>query len=459
MDQWVARARQAVQSTRLRFVEIRLERRLSTTVRYRGSLLEACETHMDSGGIVRVLTDHGGWGVSSFNDIDSLEKRIRQAQDCAGVMHGAPLTLADVPPVQDTFDLPVEQEIASVDLATKKQRLEAINRRLLEHDERIVDTRTAYLDRYVEKAVVTSEGTCIRYNQSFAQARLGATAREGNQIQEAFWGDGDTGSGFAVMDRADQMPETIAQRAIDLLSAAKVKAGTYPAVLNPKLAGVFIHEAFGHLSEADFICENRQGRELMTLGKKVGPDFLNVYDDGTQQGLWGYHKYDDEGVPTQATPLIREGVLSGRLHSRYTAGVMEEQPTGNAYAITYAHEPIVRMTNTYIDRGQTSFDDMIADIDEGVYCCDMFGGQTALENFTFSAGYGYMIRKGKLAEMVRDVVLQGNVFTTLNNVRAVGNDLAMFGGGGCGKNGQSPLPVSLGSGHLMVDNVLIGGQS
>ena len=170
------------------------------------------------------------------------------------------------------------------------------------------------------------------------------------------------------------------------------------------------------------------------------------------------YKYDDEGVRAIKNYLIQEGKLVGRLHSRETAARMNETPTGNARAISYRHPPIVRMTNTYIEPGSASFDDMIADIKEGVYVKNWYGGQTSMEMFTFSAGEAYMIRDGEIAETLRPVVLTGNVFSTLENIDAIGNDLDMNQGGGCGKGAQSPLPVSNGSPHIRIRHCLVGGN-
>jgi len=137
---------------------------------------------------------------------------------------------------------------------------------------------------------------------------------------------------------------------------------------------------------------------------------------------------------------------------------MNEKPTGNARAINYRHPPIVRMTNTYIEPGECSFEDMIADIKDGVYAKNWYGGQTSMEMFTFSSGETYRIRNGKITEMVRPVMLSGNVFNTLMNIDVIGDDLDMNQGGGCGKGGQSPLPVSNGSPHIRIRKCLVGGK-
>ena len=142
-------------------------------------------------------------------------------------------------------------------------------------------------------------------------------------------------------------------------------------------------------------------------------------------------------------------VYVGRLHSRETAGKMGEAATGNARAVAYRHRPIVRMTNTFIEPGESSFEEIIGDVKEGIYAKNWYGGTTSMEMFTFSAGEAYMIRNGKIEELLRGVVLSGNVFSTLGHIDAIGRDLGMNEGGGCGKGEQSPLPVSNGSPHAI----------
>jgi len=138
---------------------------------------------------------------------------------------------------------------------------------------------------------------------------------------------------------------------------------------------------------------------------------------------------------------------------------MGEGLTGNARAVAWSFPPIVRMTNTYIEPGKATFQDLIRDVELGLYAVDMLGGQTMMEMFTFSAACGYMIRKGQVAELVRDVVLTGNVFETLKNMDLIASDLAWDdGGGGCGKGAQSPLPVGLGSPHVRIQGVVVGGR-
>jgi len=195
----------------------------------------------------------------------------------------------------------------------------------------------------------------------------------------------------------------------------------------------------------------------MVLGRRFGGKHLNIVDGAAIPDLRGSYKYDDEGIPATKTYLIQEGVLVGRLHSRETAAKMKETPTSNARAIGYRYPPIVRMTNTLIEPGSVSFEEMMGEIKTGIYAKNWYGGTTSMEMFTFSAGEAYMIRHGRIAELLRPVVLTGNVFATLENIDAIGNDLGINQGGGCGKGGQYPLPVSNGSPHLRIRHCLVGG--
>jgi TldD protein len=322
----------------------------------------------------------------------------------------------------------------------------------------IQTSNIGYADGKKKVIFASSEGSYIEQNRVDISLRITAIAAQSGVVRQVGLSLGSKGD-FSVIEGLQNQVSDLSQRAVQLLSAPQAKGGEYTVVLDPVLAGVFVHEAFGHLSESDHVYENQKLRDVMVLGRQFGRKHLNIVDGAAVPGLRGSYKYDDEGVAASKTYLIREGVLTGRLHSRETAAKMSELPTGNARAISYAYSPIVRMTNTYIEPGNTNFQDMIGDIKEGIYAKDWYGGTTSLEMFTFSAAEAYMIRNGRVEELLQPVVLSGNVFTTLNNIDAVGNDLDMNQGGGCGKAGQSPLPVSNGSPHIRIQHCLIGGGS
>ena len=198
-------------------------------------------------------------------------------------------------------------------------------------------------------------------------------------------------------------------------------------------------------------------QELLTLGKEIAIPELNVVDDATIPNLPGSMVYDDEGVPAQKKYLIKDGILTQRMHNLETAGKLNEAPTGNARALTAQYPPLVRMTNTAIEAGSHSFEQMLSGIEEGVYAVRMLGGQTNGEMFTFAAAEGYMIRDGQIAEPVSDISLSGNVFQTLKDIDAIASD-SVYRNGGCGKGGQSGLPVSVGGPHIRIQNVVLGGR-
>ncbi len=437
------------------YIEVRIEESQSTHIRYRGREMEDTGRSTGRGGNVRAMVN-GGWGFVCFNDISGLRGRVAQAVQRARMIGGEEIRLASVEPVVDVVGAVAGKDPAQVPLAEKKRYLDQYNE-IIWGTPGIQSSSIGYGDGRRRTYFATSQGTYIEQERVDVSLRITAVARQDGDVQQVGLSLGSMGD-FTFVEGLHQEVEELARKAVELLKAPRVQGGQYTAVLDPVLAGVFIHEAFGHLSEADHVYENERLREIMVLGRRFSGPHLNVVDGAAIPSLRGSYKYDDEGVPATRTYLIREGVLVGRLHSRETAARMGESPTGNARAIDYSFPPIVRMTNTLIEPGEASLEELLADVKEGVYAKNWYGGMTSMEMFTFSSGETYMIRNGRIAEMVRPVMLSGNLFTTLENLDAVANDLGMNQGGGCGKNGQSPLPVSNGSPHIRIRNCLVGGN-
>ena len=437
------------------YIEARLEETQSNSIGYRGRTLENAGKSSSVGGNIRALVK-GGWGFTSFNSLYDLEARIKLAVEQAKTVGKGKSQLAEVDPVQARHRLSLGHNPLTIPLAQKKELLDRYND-IIWTTPKLKTSVIRYGDAVKKMIFLNSEGAFIKQERADVILNVSAIAASGNDTQQAHLSTGSLGN-FADIAKLDDEVADVAARATRLLSAPEVKGGEYTVVLDPILAGVFVHEAFGHLSEADHVYENPELRALMVLGKRFGSPALNIVDGAKVPGLRGSYKYDDEGVAAHKTHLIKNGVLVGRLHSRETAAKMGEPPSGNARAINYRHPPIVRMTNTYIEPGQANFAEMIADIKEGIYAVNWYGGTTSMEMFTFSAGEAYMIRNGRIAELIRPVVLSGNVFTTLANIDAIGNDLDFNQGGGCGKGGQSPLPVSNGSPHIRIQKCLIGGK-
>ncbi len=393
----------------------------------------------------------------TFNGLEELNSRIEEAISQAKLVGRETTQLAPTEPIEDRVTVKLARDPRGVSLEDKRELLEAYNQLLLDYDPRIQTTMSSISDRFATQYFVNSVGSCIVQERLDISGRFGAIARGEEGIVRQGFESVHSRNDFNALVGIEDRVLGAATRAIKQLEASSVQGGQYTVILDPYLAGVFIHEAFGHLSEADFVYENPRMQELLTLGKPMGIEQLNVIDDATLENLPGSLKYDDEGVPGQRKYLIKDGILTQRLHSRETAGKMHETPTGNARAIRANYPPIVRMTNTAIEPGDTSFDEMLAGITEGVYAVRMLGGQTNGEMFTFAAAEGYMIRNGKIAEPVSDVTLSGNVFQTLKDIEAIGND-TLYVNGGCGKGGQMPLPVSVGGPHVRIKNVVVGGR-
>ena len=336
----------ALKSPQADYIEIRLEESNSSRLVYRGPRLEEAGRMASSGGCVRALV-HGGWGFVSFNDMHNLADKVALAVEQARHVGKEKSCFSPVLPVNEIVGLDCKNNPADVPLSHKKELMDKYDRLMLDTPG-IQTTSIGYADTTKKVTLATSEGVYIEQGRIDVTLRLAAIASRDSDVQQVGLSIGSKGD-FGIVEGLHDRVKDIARRAVALLSAPQVRGGTYTVVLDPVLAGVFAHEAFGHLSEADHIYENPQLREIMVLGKRFAGKHLNIVDGAAIPGYRGSYKYDDEGTPASKTYLIKEGVLNSRLHSRETAARMGEQPTGNARAINYMYPPIVRMTNTYID--------------------------------------------------------------------------------------------------------------
>jgi len=440
------------------YTEIRFEQEDATIIAFRGRELEQVSSSKLSGGIVRACV-RGGWGQATFEDPDDLPRQVEEACQSAALVGRETTRLAEVDGAVDAeCPAQMQRDFRGVPLDEKLKLITEYNDIILGTDPAIESSSVAYRDSFRTVHFASSRGRSFTEERPRLIVSLGAMARRGALVQRAHEGISSATSYEAAED-LEQKARATARRAVALLTAPPCEGGAFTVVLDPDLTGVFVHEAFGHLSEADHIYENDKMRELMAVGRKMGGTRLNIYDDGSIPGLIGTQSFDDEGTPTGRTDLIREGVLVGHLHSLETAGKMGARPTGNARAIRRHCPPLVRMTNTCLAGGDDSFQDLIADVDDGIYARSFIGGTTEMEMFTFSAAYGYRIRRGQVGELVRDIVLTGNVFRTLHDIDGFGNDFQVLQrGGGCGKGGQAPLPVTCGAPHIRIRNVVVGGR-
>lgn len=441
------------------FAEIRVEETEATQLSYRDRELDEVGRSVNLGGCVRAAYK-GGWGFVSFNALTGLKEKVdlavRQAR-LVGQAGNEETQLAPVPTVVDLVPLLLLRSPFDVPLADKKRLMDEYVEMAWSRSSKVQTTNASYADSRRKVTVATSEGSYVEQERARCRVSVQVLAREDGNVQQsraAFSSGDDYG---ALIGRHQEVAEAT-DRAVALLAAQPATGGEYTVVCDPRLAAVFAHEAFGHLSEGDNVYENERLRQVMVLGRRFGREHLNIADGASIPDQPGSFKYDDEGTPTRKSSLIKDGVLVGRLHSRETAGKMGEEPTGNARAQSYRHRPLVRMTNTVIEPGASSFDEMLAETKEGIFCKDWYGGSTTHEQFAFSCAEAWMIRDGKLAEPLRGTTLSGNLFTTLENIDMIGRDFEWTEAGGtCGKGGQY-APVGQGSPYIRILKAVVGGK-
>jgi TldD protein len=242
------------------------------------------------------------------------------------------------------------------------------------------------------------------------------------------------------------------------LSADPAPAGTMTVVLGSGWPGILLHEAIGHGLEGDF---NRKGSSAFSgrMGQQVAAKGVTVVDDGTLTDRRGSLTIDDEGNPTQCTPLIEDGILTGYMQDMLNARLMGVAPTGNGRRESFAHLPLPRMTNTYMLAGAHDPQEIIASVDKGLYAVNFGGGQVDITSgkFVFSTAEAYLIENGKVTRPVKGATLIGNGPDALTRVSMIGNDMKLDPGvGTCGKDGQS-VPVGVGQPTLRLDALTVGG--
>ncbi len=437
------------------YLDIRYEVKKTTTVSIAGSELKKAGSNSTDGFVVRALKD-GGFSSVIVTREDDVQEAVKLAVEGASAMAGGGKTvsLADVDTVVDSVDPELDGDPALVPLEDKITLLKSYNDLMLKQPD-IANTNMSYSEVDREKFFASSEGTAIRERVCTVSIGGEVVARRGDSTQNIRAAVGGANGMAALKNREDVFLKR-AQLAKELLDAAPVKGGTYDVVINPSLTGVFIHEAFGHFSEADIIEDNPPLREKMSLGAKIGNDVVTIIADTLIPNQVGFYKYDDEGVPVKTIPLMENGVLTGRLHSRRTAAEFNEPVTGHCVAQDYGYEPIVRMGTIYLEKGKLSLDELLKQLDDGLYLCDGKGGQTSGENFTFGAQYGYIVKGGKIQEMVRDINIMGNLFSTMKNIEAMDDTLKLSERGGCGK-GQMNIKSGYGGPSVLIRSMVVGG--
>jgi TldD protein len=450
----------ATQNFGAQYAEARAQKLYKTMLTLKEERVEAAKQGIENGVAIRVLVD-GAWGFASVGSFDGaiLEAAVSDACRMAKLASSrlkTPIKLAAAKVVEDRVISKPKKNPADIQMEDKIKTALAVNKTSLGFDGRIKSCTIDYLDLTGTSFFVNSDGTSIEQDKLYVWARITASAVNEGVFTYSREEIGST-AGYELFD--DEPPEVlgekVAKRAIEQLNAKSPKGGKFPVVLGPNVVGVFVHEAFGHLAEADLALSG--GVLASNIGRKIGSDLVTFYDDGTMEGSFGAFKYDDEGVPSHKTLLIKDGVVAGLMHNRETAQKFNAEPTGNARAEDFRVEPIIRMRCTYMAPRDQTFEELVEDVKSGYYFKSFRGGQANLDG-TFQVGIqeGYEIEKGEIGAPVRNASISGNTLETLHKVAAVGKDFALDPGR-CGK-GQTAF-ICDGGPHIRVSEVVVGGSA
>ncbi len=434
------------------YTDVRIEDVYETKVVYTLGEVEESKNRSYKAAFIR-LFDGERWYYGSTSNIENIQDEINTLASYAN-------------PNENIYDNPIikklqvnkgslikfeEDSIAKVEIGKKHDLLKKYFP-ILESNDLIKSWKTIYVDKKVVKEFYSSKGTEITFDTQLVGFSIGMNFVNGEKrLSENYQKTSDT---FDKLNAPlDELKLYIGECENFLFNSKPIEPDKYTVILSPLAAGIFAHESFGHKSEADFMVGDETMRKEWSIGKKVGSDILSIVDDGNIAGS-GYVPFDDEGTKAEKTYLIKDGILSGRLHNSTTAKYLDEDLTGNARAINFEFEPIVRMTTTYIETGDKSKDELFSEVEEGIYIKTIKHG-SGMSTFTMAPSLAYYIKDGKIAEPVNISVVSGNVMNTLGEIDGLSNELELVPSvfGGCGKMEQYPLTVSFGGPYVRVKNL------
>ena len=438
------------------YADVRLERNVEHRVLYRDGELEDVQVKVETGALIRVLRD-GQWLIASTTDIHDLTRAV------ADLASSRVLPPSDRDSGVDALEVHQDQvwifDDERMDRLPLTDKLKVLSRFTPSLERSSIRTWNArWIDQHRDRRFISSRGADVSHDYQECGVILGFTMGEmASAVQESFRAsghrysalEGDVDTLVSDLEAHLDKCERFAREAVP------VDPGPATLILSPMAAGIFAHESFGHKSEADTMLGDPQMLEDWKLGSRVASDGVSIIDGGAGLGS-GYMPYDDEGQPTGTTHLIKDGFLRGRLHSAMTAAALGEPLTGNARAISFRFEPIVRMTTTTFGPGRESREDLFAGVNDGFFIETVRHG-SGLSTFTIAPGLCWRIRDGAIAEPVRIAVITGTVFETLGEIDGLSDevDVPFLVGGGCGKLDQWPLSVGFGGPYVRVRRMAV----
>ncbi len=401
-----------------------------------------------------------GFAAADLREAARVAARIAHGQPPgeAEPGHGASRAFRVVdPPAPFTLLHPAP---VALDEARKIAMLQRADRAARGHDPRIHEVSVTHADSSKSLLIANSDGLWAEDLQYLTRFTVSTLALEDGNRQQGFAAAG--GCVDADYFERERTPEAVASEAaataVTLLHAREPEAGAYPVVVAPGWGGVMVHECFGHSMEGDTI-RKRTSIRATQRGRQVAARGVTIADSGTVPYSRGSFRVDDEGTPSQRTVLVEDGMLVGYLWDLLNARLTGERPTGNGRRSSYRDYPLCRMTNTYIEAGPHTPQELIGSVKRGLYCKNLGGGSVnpADGNFSFQVTEAYQIENGRITHPVRNATLTGNGNDAMLKIDGVANDLKIDGTtGSCGKDGQWK-PVGVGQPTVRFTEITVGG--
>ncbi len=436
--------------------EVFVEERTSTSVRLDDGKVEELTTGLDRGAGVRV-TEGTSYGYAFSNRLDR-NSLLQAAEAASAAMRGdAPAAVVDLTTREGEGRNRAERPAAAVPAATKVAWLRDLDAAARGVSPEVIQVIGIYGDSLQRRQIAASDGRYIQEDRPRIRVVAQVVAKRDDVIQTGWHGPAAcAGVEFLDAHEPHVTGRTAAERAVTMLDSIPAPAGEMAVVVANGCGGVLFHEAVGHPLEADAVDKEASVyRDL--VGTRCASELINGVDDATIPNGWGSFDFDDEGEPASRTVLFVDGVLQGFLQDRMRAQKMGVETTGNGRRESYAHPPIVRMTNTNILPGSTDPADVIGTTDEGIYVSGLSGGQVnpATGDFVFGVSEGFRIENGQVGTPVRGANLIGRAIDVMSSVDAVGSDFESWEGV-CGKDGQG-APVGSGAPTLRIARITVGG--
>jgi len=449
------------------YAEVRVEDSDNNKIIFKNGNVEIVDSTRTIGLCIRILKD--GALAAAFTNGFTLSK-IKRATINAVKMAKASkklkksITLSDEKPNKERYKVKEKIKIRDVSLEEKIKELIELDKDLLATKLNVPARLFELSNEIREKYYINSDGSFIHSKIPRVGLEYLITLVSNGLSQQRMFQLG--GSGGWEIFRDWNLNERIVNEAKMLSKISKAQKsprGKFNVILSPELIGIASHESCGHPYEADRILGReaaQAGESFITrqmLGKRIGSEIVNLVDDPTVKGSYGFYLYDDEGIKAQRRFLIKNGKINTFLHNRETASEFGVKSNAASRSSNWSFEPIVRMANTFVLPGDHKFEELI-EVKRGVYIKSYM--EWNIDDKRFNQRYvgleAYLVKNGKIENLIKRPVIEITTPTFWQSVDAIGKDLG-FTAGTCGKSEpMQGVPVWFGGPHIRLKNIRLG---